>query len=267
MEKIRFSIIIPTYNSEKEIERAISSIKNQTFNNYEIIVIDDCSTDNTYKNLLKVQGIKLIKNEVSLKAGGSRNKGIDVAKGEYIIFLDADDYLAENDTLEKIDKIIGEDKPDVVYLGFKMIGRLQDICIPTESDSDFPNRIKNWQYPNVWDVCWNKQFLKENNIKFLENKYYEDFLFYYKGILKVKTYKVASFVTHIYTTLKDDSMTADVDREKVKDCFVNVIALQEEIEKLENDKKKTMMYAERKIIMNLEELLKEYEEKLNIFLK
>ena len=101
MDRVRFSIVIPTYNSVNEVQRAIQSVREQTLKNYEIIVVDDCSTDNTYEVLSKQQDIILIRNSTNLRAGGARNKGIERAKGEYIIFLDADDYLAEKENTSK----------------------------------------------------------------------------------------------------------------------------------------------------------------------
>ena len=100
----KFSIIIPNYNEEKYIKRCLESIFNQTINksNYEVIVIDDGSTDNSIE-IIKQYNVKLL-NSNRLGAGGVRNKWINIAKGKYIILLDGDDYLYKNDVLEKLDK-------------------------------------------------------------------------------------------------------------------------------------------------------------------
>lgn len=91
-----FSIIIPLYNREKTISRAIESILNQTFQDFEIIVVDDCSTDQSaevvYKLKILDKRIKYIKNEINQERCISRNKGIQIALGKYICFLDSDDY-------------------------------------------------------------------------------------------------------------------------------------------------------------------------------
>lgn len=261
MDNLRFSVVIPTYNSAKEVVRTIQSVREQTFKNYEIIVVDDCSTDNTYEILLKEQNIRLIRNSKNIRAGGARNKGIEEAKGEYIIFLDADDYLAEKETLQKINDVIGNEKTDIVYLGFEIIGRMQEKWIPTKENSTLSQRAQNWKYENVWDVCWNKQFLKENNIKFLENRYFEDFVFYYKGIIRAKTYKVASFVTHIYTTFKSDSMTANVSEQKLQDLYINVIQFLEEVKNIPPSKEKAdIVYAVYRVVEYSTRLLKQYED-------
>ena len=264
---MRFSIIIPAHNAEKEIDRAIESVNKQTFNDYEIIVIDDCSTDNTYKVLEKYNNIKIIRNEKNIKAGGSRNKGIDYANGDYIIFLDADDYLAENDTLEKIDKIIGQDVIDIVYLGFKIVGRIEEEWIPTEENSTVSKRARDWKYENAWDVGWNREFLNNNKIRFIENKFFEDFVFYYRGIIKAKKYKVASFITHIYTMFKDESMTSSVSPEKLQDLYYNVNEFLGLLDGIDSTIKPDIIYAIYRVVEYSTRLLKQYEEESKLDLK
>lgn len=91
------SVIIPAYNAEKTIKKCLDSVLNQTLKNIEIIVINDCSKDNTLKILKKYKDkIKLIDNKKNLGPAGSRNKGLDIATGEYIGFVDSDDWIAPN---------------------------------------------------------------------------------------------------------------------------------------------------------------------------
>lgn len=94
------SIITPMYNSEKFILKTIESIVNQTYTNWELILIDDGSTDNTIKIVedfkSKYANIKLLQNDTNLGAAKSRNKAILEAKGDYIAFLDADDVWKPN---------------------------------------------------------------------------------------------------------------------------------------------------------------------------
>src|SRR5574343_33824 len=98
------SIITPTYNSENYITRAISSTLEQTYSNFEHIIIDDCSTDNTWTILCefskKDSRIKILRNEKNLGASEARNNGIKIAKGNFIAFLDSDDAWLQN-KLEK----------------------------------------------------------------------------------------------------------------------------------------------------------------------
>ena len=91
---VLFSIVIPTYNRASFIKKAIDSVINQSYCNWELIVVDDASSDHTLDLLNEYNDdrIRVIKNAVNLERSASRNKGIAAAKGEYICFLDSDDY-------------------------------------------------------------------------------------------------------------------------------------------------------------------------------
>ena len=81
---VKFSIIIPNYNKEEYVADTLDSIFNQTYKNFEVIVIDDASSDNSLEIIKKYDCIILHTNR--LRAGGARNKGLDKATGDYIIF-------------------------------------------------------------------------------------------------------------------------------------------------------------------------------------
>ena len=107
MNKTKFSVAISCYNIEKYVERAMNSVLNQTFTDYELIIVDDCSTDKTMeivKNIEK-EDIKIYNTDKnSGTAGATRNIAIDKANGEYIIFLDGDDCLYDENTLKNINE-------------------------------------------------------------------------------------------------------------------------------------------------------------------
>ncbi len=94
------TVVVPCYNVEKYVEKCIDSIMNQTYKNLEIILVEDCSTDNTYDIIKKYpkkdKRIKVIKNEKNSGLSFSRNAGIKAATGKYIGFIDSDDYITEN---------------------------------------------------------------------------------------------------------------------------------------------------------------------------
>ena len=86
------SVVIPTYNRSELVLKAIDSVLNQTYKSVEIIVVDDCSTDDTILVLSKYgENIRLVKNEVNSYVGFARNVGVSMARGEYVAFLDSDD--------------------------------------------------------------------------------------------------------------------------------------------------------------------------------
>ena len=124
MGNIKFSIIIPTYNSEKYIEKCLENVLSHTHKNIEIIVIDDCSTDNTVKVLEKYENIKLYKTKENSRQGAATNIGLEHCSGDYILFIDSDDSLYDINVIERIaDKINSSNNPDIIYLGMKVEGR------------------------------------------------------------------------------------------------------------------------------------------------
>ena len=105
MEKPLVSVIIPVYNRELYVEEAIYSILNQTIQDFEIIVVDDCSTDQSYEKVNKIKDnrITLLKNEKHLGVSISRNKAIALARGEFLTFMDSDDISSLNRIEKQVD--------------------------------------------------------------------------------------------------------------------------------------------------------------------
>lgn len=119
------SIITPVYNSEKFISECINSVQSQTFQNWEHILVDDCSTDQSSamievcsKDDSRIKYIKLASNS---GAGIARNKGIELAKGRYIAFLDSDDFW-RNDKLEKQVTFIMKNSYAFIYSQYYIVG-------------------------------------------------------------------------------------------------------------------------------------------------
>ena len=116
-----FSVIIPVYNTKKYLNQCINSVLKQKYKNFEIILINDCSTDgssdvcNSYKNY---EEVKVIHNKKNNGAGISRNIGISLATGTYLIFLDSDDYLYQG-CFQGLKKLINKNKnKDVIITKF-----------------------------------------------------------------------------------------------------------------------------------------------------
>ena len=118
MEKV--SIVITAYNVEDYILRAVASVKDQTWPSVEIIVVEDCSTDGTLDVLKDEDGIKLIVNESNLGAGKSRQIGIKAATGEFVLLLDADDWL-EPDCIESLIKTQRKYRSDMTGCNIRVV--------------------------------------------------------------------------------------------------------------------------------------------------
>jgi len=220
-ESVRFSIIMPAYNVAEFIERSIKSVQTQTFKNYELLIVEDCSTDNG-KTLEKIKtfdfdNIRLICNPFNLGLGGARNVGIKEAKGEYIVFLDSDDALYSDIVLEKLDKTIGTKKLDVVYLGSKYIGNRNFNIIPTKLSCTKEYKLCDDIYPNAWSKCWRREFIIDNDILFPEKVIYEDVPFMFLAISKSRTYGIANYITHVYTSGRAGSNSTQREFRQVAD--------------------------------------------------
>jgi len=185
-KKITFSVIIPTYNSLKTIERCVNSVLDQSFKNFEILVVDDGSnkeTKNLQKKILKKNNkIRLFSNSKNYGVSKSRNLAISKAKGDFIIFLDSDDYLFRN-YLEDIFKIIKSKNIDLIIAPNKKIqGKYSDVQLYRELFEK--NRLSFF--------CWNYIIKRSSILKhkiFFENiKVFEDQLFVFKIFEKIKKY-------------------------------------------------------------------------------
>lgn len=117
----KISVIIPTYNREKLIERSIKSVLNQTYKNIEVIVVDDCSNDNTKSIVNSIKDDRLIYIKLSKNKGAcyARNKGIEAASGKYIAFNDSDDVFYKN-KLEKQLKNLLNNNSDLDFCKMKV---------------------------------------------------------------------------------------------------------------------------------------------------
>ena len=119
MSELFFSIIIPVFNSQKYLKKCLSSVIDQKFDSYEILLIDDHSSDNSKRIckdfLIKNKNIiRFISNQKNLGVGKSRNLGLRISKGKYIIFLDSDDYLMDKSLINLKKNIERNNFPDVV---------------------------------------------------------------------------------------------------------------------------------------------------------
>lgn len=208
-KNIKFSIIIPAYNAQDTIDNTISSVLKQTYSNYELIVIDDCSTDNTYTVVEKYSTVKLLQTPVNSRQGAARNIGLNNCSGDYILFLDADDEFYDNSVLEKLVTVIeNKEFPDLVYCGMKITGRRDLTIMPNEENTSKAYRLGQNKWMNVTSLCIKNTIIQENNIRFPENIRYEDVIFAFLTIDKVVTYAYTDFITYLYINRENTTSTA-----------------------------------------------------------
>ena len=184
-----FSIIIPIYNSEETILNSFNSIKNQKiFKKTEVILIDDASTDSSKKickNLEKENNnVRTIFNITNLGVSRSRNKGIKVAKGDYLIFLESDDSLCPK-ILDKIRIKIKAKRYDVLYLNKEL--KKNYYLNNSNLASQNINKLDNFTC-HCWNFIIQREFLIKNNIFFKNIKIFEDQVFVTELIMLGKNF-------------------------------------------------------------------------------
>ena len=168
----QFSIIIPIYNAAEFLENCLKSILGQTFKDFEVICINDGSTDNSLEILEKYakkdDRIKIY-SQNNLGVSAARNLGIDVAKGEYILFCDADDKYKTN-LCSVVSSTIHRDNSDIIAFGHEnyIDGSLDDIDFKYISKIKKKNKLKDWLSLQVfiWEKAFKREFLLKNNIRF-----------------------------------------------------------------------------------------------------
>ena len=178
------SIIIPVYNCEQSIDRCLASVLSQTYSDIEIIIIDDCSTDNSYKKCLSYQRsdnrVKVYRNDINQGVSYSRNRGIDKATGDYICFVDADDELYATNALELLynpsyDLVCGNFeliRDNEVSIDNKLIWCTQTTSLNREEflkqTYEYINcpRGTNNLYSDIWAKLHKTSIIKDNNIQF-----------------------------------------------------------------------------------------------------
>ena len=195
---MEFSVIIPVYNARKVIKRCVTSIVKQTYKNYELIMVDDGSTDNwidEIESIIKDINCIIIKQE-NKGVSCARNKGLDAASGEYVLFLDSDDELTETAIEKFYTAVVANNYPDILFSGFFKI---------------YPNKVTSFKlkrntkvlrYDNlhrefvpfiprlagtVWAKCYKREALKNHRFN-IELQLCEDAEFNYRLFNSCKKY-------------------------------------------------------------------------------
>ncbi|WP_175640285.1 glycosyltransferase family 2 protein [Metabacillus schmidteae] len=235
----KISIIIPMYNVKDYIVETIESVINQTMEDIELVLIDDCSSDGTYeiakKYLERYPNITLIRNKKNQGVSASRNIGLKLSKGHYIYFLDSDDYI-EKDAIKKLYMAAQRENADLV-IGNHLIYQNEETKSPWMLEK-FPsltmagekNLLKN---PELYFLIYScgKLFSKEliNDLKFSEQIYNgEDQPFTLYAYLNAKKIYLEPCITFYYRMRKPGdvslSQTEGLLEEKITG-FINMIEL------------------------------------------
>lgn len=237
VENELISIIMPTYNRKHTIAMAIDSILNQTYKNFELIIVDDCSNDNTDELIKRYEDkrIKYIKLEKNSGANFARNVGIKSAKGQYITFQDSDDFSYSN-RLEKELENLKENKVDWVFANFKKINGKKVKVLP-ERKIESSKILEELLFKN----CVTTQTLFGKKEIFLELEFdealprFQDWDLAIRIAKKYKGYHINEVFIDMY--IQEDSITKNPQKGYKA---LNIIL--KKYEKIFNSKQKARLY-------------------------
>lgn len=219
----RISVILPVFNGEKYIKKAIDSVLNQSLSDFELIIINDGSSDATLNIIMGYDDERIILiNQENHGPGNARNKGLEKATGEYVMFLDSDDWFCDNALETAYDNAFKNDTDISIFQIIKYDGGIyseNDWFNLNNFSKDFENRVFNphecgdFLFDISVSACqkiFKRQFLSKIDAKFPEGIYFEDMPFFFYTFLNAE--RVSIIKRHLYVRRKHEgSITEAVD--------------------------------------------------------
>ena len=228
----KISVIVPVYNVEQHLTRCIQSITNQSYSNLEIICINDGSSDNSLEILNKFAAKDnriIIINQNNCGQSVARNKGLDSASGDYIYFVDSDDYIHEQ-TLEIMHSVAEKSKcPIVATEDINQLSKKTKIInkyITNERKYRIHNNPLKHLLNNIWStsVIWNKLYKKEvlNNWRFIEGIYFEDWPFITCLFSTIDKYATIPYSLYFYNDENTSTVRSTFTLKKLHDYLIGI---------------------------------------------
>ena len=199
------SIIIPNYNSEKHIKKCINSILEQTYKDFELIIVDDMSTDNSVQIIKEYsdERIKLIELDHKAYNGGTRNIGVSNATGSYVLFVDCDDWIYSKDSLKDIVRTIANSHADLIRLSYVAHkGKECRIRLKENNLKDLAN--------TVFVAPWTKAIKRDKFVPFPENTLLEDVVQHIAQVDNIETMAICITPWVVWNRDNEDAISSDV---------------------------------------------------------
>lgn len=238
------SVIVPVYNVEQYLRRCLDSIMEQNFESYEIICVNDCSPDHSQDILDEYaakypERIRVLVNDRNMGLGKTRERGIAVAEGRYLMFIDSDDYIQSDYLRTYYDAMLREDK-DIIIGGYTrdVDGKLTEHKVP---DSQWSLVT----YPIACAKLYKKAFLTEKKIAFSDIRCGEDIYFSMSLFYHGASYAVIDYAGYYYY-FNRKSITGSMNYEKNHEEFVRSIFAQfmehHDLSSIPEEKKRVIEY-------------------------
>lgn len=245
---MKFSIIVPVYNVEKYLSQCVQSILNQTFQDFELILVNDGSLDNC-PALCDSYAVEDSRVSVIHKQNGglssARNSGLASAKGEYIIFIDSDDYWCCNDALLSIYDKLEKTNADILIFGMKKYYQNTDtfseervpVCddaISSNAEAIKDMMKKNCFVASAWDKVIRHRLIVSSNMRFVDGQLSEDIEWCSKLLLVNPNIVTLNKCIYVYRQQNSSSITANIERRNLEH-ICDVIKRYSEIGRKENN--------------------------------
>lgn len=228
---MKVSIIIPIYNVAPYIERCLKSVMFQTYQNIEIILVNDCTPDNSMEIVKKIIESSFIKREIKIYShkinkglSAARNTGIKEAKGDYVYFLDSDDELPIH-SIERLAKQAIKYNPDFVIGKMNVIGSFptipflyNDIYVVRSNKDILLQYLDHFWYSMACNKLINKEFALNNNLFFREGLLHEDELWSFELALTSNSMVVYPEYTYNYY-IREGSITKQIRKKNIDDLI------------------------------------------------
>lgn len=224
---IKYSFIVPVYNTEKYLKKCLDSLVNQTYKDFEIIVVNDGSTDKSSNIISKYQ--KKYKNIIVIDKENeglsmARNRGVQKSSGKYIIFVDSDDYVS-NKLLEEVDKKI--DDSDILRFQiatedeeYTKINEYHEEGFESMCGYDAFKYLSSYHFVEpAWCYVIRKNYYIENKFSFKKGVYHEDFGLIPYVIYKARKVKSIDFIGYYYIQRNGSIMNNNDYKKTVKKAF------------------------------------------------
>ena len=252
----KVSVIIPVYNTEKYLARCIDSVVSQSFDDIEIICINDASTDNSLE-VLKMYAkfdnrINIINKQINGGLSVARNIGCSIAKGEYLMFVDSDDLISTN-AVEILYNNAVQNNSDVVLFAFvkgssdilpkSIVGVPECQNLGSFNANTLPANILKLIPLTTWCKFYKTQFLKDNSISFYEGIIYEDVPFWAEVFTRAKSIIYVNEPLYFYRENRDGQIT--------KDCGTKLFDIIKCYELVKNIYKENNYYDKYKCVLQM----------------
>ena len=211
------SVIVPVYNAEKVVSRGIDSILDQSFKDFELILVDDGSTDNSgviCDNYAQQDGRVKVVHQVNAGVSAARNAGLKVAQGEWVTFVDSDDIVLDGFLESLVDAVNRDVRIDLAYCGYAIIERSTSIktyrsatYIGKEQLHDVLSSTKLLYRCSPWAKLFRRSIISDNGLQFDTNlTISEDRLFLYQYLIHVRGVAVTSTLGYLYGSFSPTSL-------------------------------------------------------------